>query len=482
MSAPIPILISAGEESGDLYGSLLIQGLRQRLGAVDFFGCGGERMRAAGCETLVDAGRIAMVGLVEVVPGLPRAWKAFRRMVEALQCRRPALAVLIDFPDFNLRLARKLKQAGIRVVYFIAPQAWAWRPGRVAALRQYVDRLLCIFPFEEEFFRHAGVRAEFVGHPLVGRVAPSLTESQFRGRSGIPEELPLIALLPGSRRREIALNLPPMLETAVNISQAGEYAYVLAAANSQAGEFIRGGLRKFLGARESKTFSGSGVRNSEGGGRPFPDVRSQISASGLNSGQRFFVVENHTYDAVAHASAAVVASGTATIVTALLGTPMVVVYRVTRATWWLGRRLVRTPFLSMVNLVMGRQIVPEFIQDEFQPATVARATRELLENDAARQHMGNAFRELVEKLRLPRTADGRCLQDSDAADAASRNSIEATSAAGGQPARSNTALADRFLAWDGAEAISSNGVDAIERSVTVAETVLRARFSPDGDF
>ena len=480
MSASIPILISAGEDSGDLYGSLLIQGLRQRLGAVDFFGCGGERMRAAGCDTLVDAGQIAMVGLVEVVPGLPRVWRAFRQIVGALRSRRPALALLIDFPDFNLRLAKKLKQAGIRVVYFIAPQAWAWRPGRVAALRQYVDRLLCIFPFEEEFFRNAGVRAEFVGHPLVGRVAPSMTASQFRSLLGIPENLPLTALLPGSRRREISLNLAPMLETAERISPAGEFGYVLAAANPQAGETIRAELKKFLASHERS--SGTGVRNSEAGRRPFPDSRSPISASLSISGQRFFVVENHTYDAVAHASAAVVASGTATIVTALLGTPMVVVYRVTPATWWLGRRLVRTPFFSMVNLVMGRQIVPEFIQGEFQPVAVARAARELLENDAARQRMRKALGELVEKLRLPRAADWLSLRGSDAAaGAASCISIEATSAAMGLPARASSAAARRLPVLEGAEPTSPNCADAIERSVTVAEAVLRARFSPEGN-
>jgi lipid-A-disaccharide synthase len=332
-----------------------------------------------------------MVGIVEVIPGLPRVWKAFRHIVETLKARRPALAVLIDFPEFNLRLARKLNQAGIEVVYFIAPQVWAWRSGRLASLRQYVDRLLCIFPFEEEYFRKAGVRAEFVGHPLVGRVGPSMSESQWRSFLRLPQKLPLVALLPGSRQREISLNLPPMLAAARKIAENGDYAFVAAAASPQADELIR----------------------------------SQLG----DSGQRFVVVENHTYDAVAHASATIVASGTATIETALLGTPMVVVYRVTGATWHLGRRLVRTPFYSMVNLVAGRQIVPEFIQDGFQPDTVAEATLKLLRNPAANEETRARLSEVTERLRAPRDTNG--------------------------------------------------AADAIARSVSVMESILRTRFSEE---
>ena len=425
MPPSIPIFISAGEDSGDLYGALLIQALRQRLGNVEFFGCGGEKMRAAGCETLVDARQLAMVGIVEVIPGLPRVWRAFHHIVDTLRKRRPALAVLIDFPEFNLRLAKKLKRAGIEVVYFIAPQVWAWRRGRLADLRQYVDRLLCIFPFEEEFFRKAGVRAEFVGHPLVGRVAPAMTSSQFRNLLGVPEKLPLIALLPGSRPREISLNLPPMLAAARRMAQEGDYGFLLAAASPRAAEFIR----THLG----------------------------------DAGQRFWVVENHTYDAVAHASAAIVASGTATIETALLGTPMVVVYRVTTATWLLGRRLVRTPFFSMVNLVAGREIVPEFIQNRFQPEAVARAALDLLENPAANEEMRKALGEVVERLRA-------------------RSSLPAPRSWLRSPDLDAPAAAGRLPVEESANAQDAKSVaDAIERSVSVTESVLRMRFSLEGN-
>ena len=317
-------------------------------------------MRAAGCRTLVDAHQIAMVGLVEVIPGLARVWRAFRRLVAALDAERPALAILIDFPDFNLRLAKKLKRRGVPVLYFVAPQVWAWRRWRVRTIRKYVDRLLCIFPFEEAFFRTAGVAAEFVGHPLVGRVAPGVTAEEFRRRNGFPEGRPLIALLPGSREKEILLNLPPMLDTARRLAAERPCTFVLPAASTTSRAWIR----------------------------------RQVASSGV----ALAVVENCTYDAVAHAQAAIVASGTAAVEAALLGTPMAIVYRVSDATWRLGRWMVRTPFYSMVNLVAERLIVPEFIQDQFQPEAVARAMQELMENPAAREKMRQELKEVAARL------------------------------------------------------------------------------------
>lgn len=365
MSASHRIFVSAGEASGELYGSLLIEALRERLGGAEFFGCGGDRMRAAGCRTLVDARDLAMVGIVEVLPGLPRAWRALQHLKDAARKERPALAVLVDFPDFNLRLAKEFKRLGTPVVYFVAPQVWAWRPGRLKTLRRNVDRLLCIFPFEEAFFQAGGVAAEFVGHPLVTRVAPSLAPEEFRSRFGLPEKTPLVALLPGSRRREIALNLPPLLETARILAAGKEYCFAVPAASTVGAGWIR----------------------------------QQASQSGLN----LHVIEGHTYDVLAHARAAVVASGTATIETALLGTPMVVVYRVSGATWALGKSLVHTSFYSMVNLVAGRRIVPEYIQKDFQPQVVARDMRALLESELLRDHMRRQFQAMVAKLRAPAT-------------------------------------------------------------------------------
>lgn len=366
------IFISAGEASGDLYGSLLIEALRERLGDAEFLGCGGDRMRAAGCQTLVDAKQVAMVGLVEVLPGLPRAWRALRKLQDTVRNDPPALAILIDFPDFNLRLAKELQRAGTPVVYFVAPQVWAWRPGRLKTIRRFVDRLLCIFPFEEPFFKAAQVPAEFVGHPLVGRAAPTFSPREFRARFGLPETKPLVALLPGSRRREILLNLPPLIETAHKLAAQGDYCFLIPAASTVAGEWVRARVAEL----SAKSFGG----------------RGQTAPS-------FHVIEHHTYDALAHAEVAVVASGTATVETALLGTPMVVVYRVSRLSWWLGRNLVKTPFYSMVNLVAGRKIVPEFIQDQFQPEAVACAVLELLNSPALRETMQKELRGVAERLK-----------------------------------------------------------------------------------
>jgi lipid-A-disaccharide synthase len=364
VAKPVRIFLSAGEASGDRYGALLIEALRGRLGAVECFGCGGERMRAAGLDAIVDAHSISMVGIVEVLPGLARAWRALQTLTANLQTRRPDLAILIDFPDFNLRLARRLKKMGLPVLYFVAPQVWAWRPWRLGTIRRTVDRLTCIFPFEEAFFRKARMEAQFVGHPLVGRVAPQLTAEAFHAQLKVPSGVPLIALLPGSRPKEIQLNLPPMLEAARQLASQTPCAFVLPAASAALGEWLR----------------------------------RRVALDGLP----VQVVDNCTYDAVAHSDAAIVASGTAAVETALLGTPMVIVYRVSRATWLLGRWLVHTPFLSMVNLVSGHEVVPELIQGRFRPEAVVRAVRTLLDYPAVRARMREQLQEFADRLQVRR--------------------------------------------------------------------------------
>jgi lipid-A-disaccharide synthase len=260
---------------------------------------------------------------------------------QAITRDRPTLAILIDFPDFNLRLAKHLKRAGVPVIYFVAPQVWAWRPWRLKAIRRSVDRLLCIFPFEEMFFRKAGVAVEFVGHPLAGRVAPTMTAAEFRRRFSLAPDGTLIALLPGSREKEILLNLPPMLEAAKLLAASRPCAFVLPVASTVSAAW----------------------------------VRERVAPAGLP----LTVVEGATYDAVAHSQAAIVASGTAATETALLGTPMVIVYRVSGASWMLGRWLVHTHFYSMVNLVAAREVVPEYIQDRFRPQAVAQEIGQILD-------------------------------------------------------------------------------------------------------
>jgi lipid-A-disaccharide synthase len=206
------ILVSAGEASGDLYASLVVQELRRILPDADFFGCTGPRLRAAGVRTVVDSADLAVVGLIEVVAHIPRIYGEFRKLLRAARTERPVLAILTDSPDFHLRVARKLHPQGVPVVYLVAPQAWAWRRGRVRQMRRTIRRLLCIFPFEEEFFRRYGVPATYIGHPLAGLVHPALSREEFFKKHRLAAERPLIAVLPGSRRGEAARHIPALLD------------------------------------------------------------------------------------------------------------------------------------------------------------------------------------------------------------------------------------------------------------------------------
>src|SRR4051812_18909711 len=325
------VLVSAGEASGEVYGAQLVCALKKLSPHVECFGVGGERMREAGFDVVVEAHDVAVVGLVEVASHLPRIWRRFHDVLRAADARRPDVAVLIDFPDFNLRLAKELHRRGIPVVYYISPQLWAWRASRVEQIRRYVRKVLVIFPFEVEFYKRHGVEAEFVGHPLADEVAiaadgkPLLTREQFAAKHKLHSAWPWIALLPGSRRREVALNAPAMMMAAMTLGQRYEFIVPVASTLSVAevGTILaqRTGEQARKGAMEAGKYSAS-LRLTR-------DVRG----------------------ALAHARAAVVASGTATVEAALMNTPMVVVYRVAALSWAMGRRLVRVPHFAMVNLI-----------------------------------------------------------------------------------------------------------------------------------
>jgi lipid-A-disaccharide synthase len=352
------ILISAGDPSGEMHAARLAEALRRRSGA-RCFGLGGERMRAAGVEIVADASQVAVVGISEVVRRLPAVWRAYRELAAEAARRRPALSILVDFPDFNLRLARRLRASGLRVVYFISPQVWAWRPGRVKLMKRLVERVLCIFPFEEKFYREAGVPADFVGHPLVDAVQPSATRAEFATRHGLDASKLIVAVLPGSRPGEIVHNLPGIRAACERIQKECACEFVLAAAPGASEEALRAGDDSALNIR---------------------------------------VVRGETYDALAAADCAIVSSGTATVEAALLGTPMVVVYRVSAATALIARRLVSTPHFAMVNLIAGHRVVPELIQDDFTPARVAEETLRLLHSPQAREAMRQQLAAVREKL------------------------------------------------------------------------------------
>ena len=338
---PIPLFLSAGEASGDLYAARLATALKQRMD-VAIFGMGGPLMRSAGVDIIADYSEVSVVGITVVFKRLPSMLLAMRHLVDAAERRRPSVAILTDFPGFHLRLARKLRPKGVRNVYYICPQFWAWRPWRVNLVRRRFVQALCIFPFEEKFYADAGVPVKFIGHPLVGNVHPTLTRELFCKKFGLDPGKRILAVLPGSRRGEIAHHAPILAEALLEIqrSQPPGLSIVVAVAP---------GLDR---SRLEARFSG------------------ELDA-------RF--IENDTYNALAAADLAIVSSGTATVETALLGKPMIVVYRLSPLTARLAKPLVRTKYFSMVNLIADRLVVPELIQDDFTPRRLADTAVELLD-------------------------------------------------------------------------------------------------------
>lgn len=354
------ILVSAGEASGDVYAALLVEELRRRWPGAEFFGCTGPRLRAAGVRTVVDAASLAVVGLAEVIWHIPRIWFEFKKLCAAAREVRPDLAILTDSPDFHLRLARKLRRQGVPVAYLVAPQVWAWRRGRLGAMRRDLRHLLCIFPFEEAFFRREGLPATYIGHPLAGFVRPQLGREEFFRKHGLSLSRQLITVMPGSRRGESARHLPYLLDAVERLGRAGAVQFLLPASPTTGAAFYRERI----------------------GGAPIQ------------------VIDGENWDAMAHATVVLAASGTVTIEAALLGAPMVTYYRVTGATW-LARPLVDVPFYTMVNLVAGRRIVPELIQGEMTGERIAAEARRLLEDPAARERMRADLAETAQRLSLP---------------------------------------------------------------------------------
>ena len=361
VARPLRVLISSGEASGELYGAELLTALRGlHDGSVECYGMGGERMKAAGCELLVEAKDVAIVGLFEVLSHLPSLYRRFHRLLDEVDRRRPDVAVLIDFPDWNLRLARELHRRGIPVVYYVSPQLWAWRRGRIRQVQKYVREMLVIFPFEREFYLKHGVEAEFVGHPLSELAPPTITREDFAARWGLDASKQWIALLPGSRRKELRLNLPAIVGAAQRLG--AEFEYVMPVAST-----LDAGW-----------------------------VREQVALCG---GEINIHLCDDARAALLHSRVGVVASGTATVEAALIGTPFVMVYRLAGLTWTLGRHLVSLPHYGMVNLVAGRRVVPELIQDGFTPETVEREVRRLLPDGEPRREMLAALDEVRQKLR-----------------------------------------------------------------------------------
>ncbi|HEX5083128.1 MAG TPA: lipid-A-disaccharide synthase, partial [Blastocatellia bacterium] len=357
----IPIMIVAGEASGDKHGAKLVSALRALRPDLrfEFFGAGGDEMRQAGVETLVDAREVAIMGALEVARALPKFLRVFRRLSESANKRRPRLIVLIDWPEFNLRLARRLKRDGHRVVYYISPQIWAWRSYRIRAVQRYIDKMLVILPFEKEYYERAGVEVDYVGHPLLDSAHVTATREEFSSGHGLDPSKPIIAMLPGSRHSEMKHILPPMAEAVKLLNRSHpHFQFILPLARTfDAGEIV-----------------------------------SQINSTRLR------VIEHDTYNAVAAADLAVVASGTATLETAIIGSPLIIVYRASQLNWRIFRPLINTPFVGMPNLIAGKEIAPELLQDDLNPEKLSNLIVEFLSDPARRARARADLAEVRKKL------------------------------------------------------------------------------------
>jgi lipid-A-disaccharide synthase len=394
------ILISAGEASGEMYGAELIEALRRAAGrepaelrsagqpgaavptqtfrsaqacsALEFFGVGGERMRVAGCDTVVDAKDLAVVGITEILSHLPKILGRYRHLIAEADRRKPDLAIVIDSPAFNWRVARKMKKRGIPTVYYVAPQFWAWRQGRVRLLRDYIDKALVIFPFEEKFYRERGVDATFVGHPLAELPIPAISREDYAKQFNLDPAKPWITLMPGSRVKEVGMNLPTILEAASQLGEA--YEFLLPVAPTLDRNFL---LRLI--------------------------------------GQHKITLVPEALPALFHSRAGIVASGTATVEAALMNMPFVMVYRVSPLTYALGKPRVKVPRFAMVNLIAGEEVVPELVQHDFTAEKVVARLKEILPDGPVRDRMLEGLAGVKARLRAPKTASGAVQHPADRA-------------------------------------------------------------------
>ncbi|HYY43416.1 MAG TPA: lipid-A-disaccharide synthase, partial [Pyrinomonadaceae bacterium] len=350
---PVRLMIVAGEASGDAHAAALVRALSERApdARFEFFGATGRELRAAGVETIVEIDQLAIVGLLEIGRALPRFWRAFGALKAAAHARRPHAVILVDWPDFNFRLARALHRRGVRVIYYISPQLWAWRAHRVRAIERDVDLLLAILPFEPAWYAERGVRhVEFVGHPLAGAVVPRYDRAEFCHRHALDPARPIVALLPGSRHKELTRILPYMVAAARLIAQAQpDVQFVVALAPNRSPA------------------------------EAAPLVAAARAPADAAFSHSLRIVEHETREALAAADVAAVASGTATLETALVGTPLVVVYKESALNWHTLGRLINTAHFGLINLIAGERLAPELMQNDFTAVRLAAELLRLLE-------------------------------------------------------------------------------------------------------
>ena len=359
------MLIVTGEASGDLHGAHLVRAIKRRLPDAQISGVGGAHLKAEGVALLSSSDELAVVGVVEVLKKLGVVWSVFRKLTRFLKEERPDLVMLVDYPDFNLRLARVAHKLGIPVVYYISPQVWAWRSSRVKLIQRVVTKMIVIFPFEQEFYRRRGVDVEWIGHPLVESVRSSLTKAQFCERHGLAPERPILGLLPGSRDSEVERLLPVMIAAAQRIrQQQPETQFILPVAPP---------------LEQSALFA---------------DLPPWVIS-----------VRQQTYEAIRAADLVITASGTVTVETAILETPMMIAYIVSPLTYWIGSKFINVRFIGMVNLIAGKEVAKEFIQQAATPNAIAQEALRLLNNPAALADIRRELRLVHQKLGEPGATD-----------------------------------------------------------------------------
>jgi lipid-A-disaccharide synthase len=361
-------MVSCGEPSGDLYAGALVAALRAREPGIDVFGFGGEQLAAAGARLVGNFEGHSVTGLTEALSVLPRSFALYQRLIRAAKEAKPSVLVVVDYPDFNFRLLRAIKRLGVPVVYYVCPQLWAWRPGRMKLMKAFVNRALPIFPFEEDLYRREGMDVRFVGHPLIDLVRPTASREAFRRKLRLDADRPLLALLPGSRANEVE-RLAPVIAAAIPIVAAqvpGAQFVVARASNLDDGLFEPFGIPGMTALR---------------------------------------IVENQTDDVLQACDAVVTASGTATVQTALHGKPMVVLYKLSTLSYRLGRPLAQVSMYAMVNLIAGERIVSELIQEACTPEAVAAEAVSLLTDRPKRDRMIERLADVRARLGGPGASD-----------------------------------------------------------------------------
>jgi lipid-A-disaccharide synthase len=361
------IMVVAGESSGDLHAAALVEALKRRDEGFRFYGVGGEKLRRAGVRLIADASEMAVVGLTEVFAKLPFILKVMGKLKNSLRTEKPEAAILVDYPDFNLALAKTAHKRGVKVFYYISPTIWAWRKNRIRKIKKYVDKMAVILPFEAPLYHQAGVDATFIGHPLMDVIPPPSSKEEARRIIGLQEGITTVSILPGSRPSEVTRLLPVCLEAAEILDRENQLQFVLPLANTLSRQFVEGFIRQHK--------------------------------------VKITIVEDNIHEVLSASDLAIVASGTATLEAALMETPTIIIYKVSSLSYILGRIFIKIKHIGLPNIIAGKTIVPELVQAEANPTRIACVAQEILGDKSKTDEMKSELAKLKGKLGTPGVSD-----------------------------------------------------------------------------